>query len=212
MQLESVNRSRPRPLMMLGREHVTGIAKEPAAGPVEVTAEGLAGDGVGNTADHGGPDQALYLYGLDEYRSWAAEDGLAVRPGLFGENLTLSELASASVEVGDRFRLGEVELEATAPRIPCGTLSARVGDGRFASRFAEARRPGAYVRVVAEGVVTPGLDVVRRPAGSGVTLGRCMDAYYDPALPGPELDRLLAAPLASRLRTLLERRRDAGRP
>jgi MOSC domain-containing protein YiiM len=212
MRLESVNRSRPRTLTLLGRERVTGIAKEPTTGPVTVGPDGLDGDGVGNPTDHGGVDQALYLYGLDEYRWWAGEAGLDVVPGLFGENLTVSELASASVEVGDRLAVGPVVLEVTAPRIACATLSGRVGDGGFAARFAEARRPGAYARVLTGGPLQAGADIVATAGGSGVTLLDCVAAYYDPATPSAEVERLLASPLASRFRTMLERRLATGQP
>ena len=184
MRLESVNRSLPRPMTLLDREVVTGIDKRPADGPVTVGRDGLEGDGVGNTEDHGGPDQAVYLYGLDDYAWWAEAEGLAVHPGLFGENLTVSELASAAVEVGDRYTVGSVELEVTAPRIPCRTLAGHLGDGRFASRFTAGRRPGAYGRVITSGSLAAGDAVVVVRSGSGVTLVDCVDAYSTRPRPG----------------------------
>jgi MOSC domain-containing protein YiiM len=96
----------------------------------------------------------------------------------------------------------------TGPRIPCATLSGRVGDGRFAARFAAARRPGAYVRVISVGVIAVGDQVDPMAAGSGVTLLECRDGYYDRAMPPHEVERLLAAPIASRFRTMLETRLD----
>lgn len=206
MRLESVNRSLPRSMTLLDREVVTGIDKEPLDGPVAVTRDGLDGDGVGNPRDHGGPDQAVYLYGLDDYAWWAEAEGLAVHPGLFGENLTLSQLTSATVEVGDRYIVEPVELEVTAPRIPCRTLAGRVGDGGFAARFAGGRRPGAYVRVITGGSLAAGDAVAVARSGSGVTLLDCVDAYYDPAMPRAEVERLLSAPLADRFRTMLQSR------
>lgn len=200
VHLTSVNCSLPRTIDIGGRPVTTGIAKEPVEGPVAVTADGLVGDGVGNTKDHGGPDQAVYLYSLSDYRWWAEHDGLEPHPGLFGENLTVDELATAAVEVGDRLQIGEVELEVTAPRIPCATLAGRVGDGRFAREFAAARRPGAYLRVRREGTIEAGTPVTMVPGGSGVTLAACMDAYYDIATVDGAIHRLLASPLAVRLR------------
>jgi MOSC domain-containing protein YiiM len=192
---------------------VTGIAKVPVDGPVVTGPDGLEGDGVGNTKDHGGPDQAVYLYGVDDYDWWADTEGLDVHPGLFGENLTVSALASAAVEVGDRFVIGAVELEVTGPRIPCAVFSGRVGDGRFATRFAAARRPGAYVRVMTGGSIAAGDEIGHSPGDSGVTLLDCMDAYYDPATPPGEVERLLEAPIAIRFRTMLEGRlAGSGRP
>ena len=67
----------------------TAIDKQPAAGPVAVTADGLEGDGVGDTEHHGGPDQAVYAYGTADYTWWAHELGRSLPPGTFGENLTI---------------------------------------------------------------------------------------------------------------------------
>ena len=212
MRLESVNRSLPRPLTLLGREVVTGIAKEPVDGPVTVGPDGIDGDGVGSPQHHGGPDQAVYLYGNVDYAWWTDNEGLDVHPGLFGENLTVSELRSAELEVGDRFIIGTVELEVTAPRIPCAVLGGRVGDGGFKDRFAAARRPGAYLRVLSSGSIEAGDDVAFAAGSSGVTLLDCVDAYYDTAAPSVEMERLLDAPVAIRVRTMLEARLDRTRP
>lgn len=208
MELHSVNRSRPRPLDLPGGTVVTGIAKEPVPGPVPVRVEGLEGDGVGDTDHHGGLDQAVYLYGLDDYRWWREDQGLEIHPGLFGENLTVTDLSTADLEVGDRLRGRAVELEVTGPRIPCATLAGRVGVADFARRFTRARRPGAYARVLVEGDVTRGDGLELVPGRSGVTLLDCVDAYHDVDTAGAQLRRLLATPLASRLRHRFERRLD----
>ena len=99
-RIESVNVGTPRG--MEGYEGPTGIFKEPAAGPVQLGGEGLAGDYVADAEHHGGPDQAVYLYFSDDYAWWAEELGRALSPGTFGDNLTLSRLASADLAVGDR--------------------------------------------------------------------------------------------------------------
>ena len=80
----------------------TAIDKQPQAGPVAVTVDGLAGDGVGNTKHHGGPDQAVYAYGTPDYAWWEAELGRPLAPGTFGENLTIDGLESAGLAIGDR--------------------------------------------------------------------------------------------------------------
>ena len=106
----------------------TAIDKQPQAGPVAVTVDGLAGDGVGNKRHHGGPDQAVYAYGTPDYAWWEAELGRPLAPGTFGENLTIEGLESAELAIGDRLVAAGVTLEVTSPRIPCATLAARMDD------------------------------------------------------------------------------------
>jgi MOSC domain-containing protein YiiM len=127
-------------------------------------------------------------------------------PGTFGENLTLSSLGEEPVRIGDRFRLGPVLVEVTAPRIPCAVFATRMDEDAWVKRFAEARRPGLYVRVLEPGDVAEGDPVERLGVGEGhPTVVELMDAWYDPE-PDPELlERLLASPLAERARTNVER-------
>ena len=163
MQVVSVNAGRSE-LMRIGARTVeTGIRK----GPVErghVGPLGLAGDVVADVENHGGLDQALYLYSSDDYAFWAAELGGTLEPGTFGENLTLSSFGAEQVRIGDRFRVGEALVEVTAPRIPCAVFATRMGEPDWVNRFADARRPGLYVRVLEPGEVAAG-DPVERLGG-----------------------------------------------
>ncbi len=72
-------------------------------------------------------------------------------------------------------------------------------------RFAAARRPGLYVRVLEPGEVAAGDPVERIDAEHDhPTVVDLMDAWYD-AAPAPELlERLLEAPLAERARANVE--------
>lgn len=143
----------------------TGIHKQPVEGAVFIGRLGVTGDHILDTANHGGPDQAVYIYTRPDYDFWSAQLGRELEPGTFGENLLFSELESASVRLGQRFQVGGALLEVTFARIPCVTLAERMGDPGFVRRFREARRPGMYARVVQEGEVragdsvTPGNDV-----------------------------------------------------
>ena len=204
MKVVSVNAGRAE-LMKIGARTVsTGIRK----GPVErgyVDAFGLAGDVVADEEHHGGLDQALYLYSSDDYAWWGGELGGVPEPGTFGENLTLSSLGSGEVRIGDRFRVGPALVEATAARIPCSVFATRMGEPEWVKRFAAARRPGIYVRVLEPGEVAVG-DAVERIDGDGEhpTVVDLMDVWYDP-LPDPQLlDRLLRSPLAERARVNVE--------
>lgn len=207
MRLLSVNIGQPRRLEGAGKPGLTGIFKEPTLRRVRVQALGLAGDHVMDTRHHGGPDQAVYLYSDEDYRWWAGQLGQRPPPGHFGENLTLSSFGADTVRVGDRYRIGSVLLEVTAPRIPCGTFAARMEDAQWVKRFRAARRPGLYARVLEEGELEAGDPVTHLPGPTtNISVTELFDAWYagtpDPAL----LRRILASPIASRARRDYERK------
>ncbi|HOU42663.1 MAG TPA: MOSC domain-containing protein, partial [Promineifilum sp.] len=102
MHILSVNVGQRTPIANAKASGITGIYKTPAAEPARVTALGLAGDFIADTEHHGGVDQAVYVYGTDDYDWWAAELGRPLAPGTFGKNLTVAGLASGELAVGDR--------------------------------------------------------------------------------------------------------------
>jgi MOSC domain-containing protein YiiM len=206
VNVDSVNAGRAE-LMKLGARTVsTGIRKAPVERG-HVGTLGLAGDVVADEENHGGVDQALYLYSSEDYAWWASELGAAPAPGSFGETVTLSSFGPGPVRIGDRFRLGAVLVEATAPRIPCSVFATRMEQPEWVKRFAAARRPGLYVRVLEPGEVAAGDPVERIDGGEDhPTVVDLMHVWYD-AEPAPELlQRLLQAPLAERARLNVERK------
>ncbi|RDI96127.1 MOSC domain-containing protein [Meiothermus sp. QL-1] len=184
----------------------TSIHKTPVA-EARATFWGLEGDYIADSEHHGGPDQAVYVYSQADYDYWAEELGEALAPGSFGENLVFSSFGPPPLRIGDRFRIGEVVLEVSAPRIPCATLAARMGDPGFVRRFRQARRPGFYARVLAEGWLRPGQPIEKIPAPAHwPTVEGLFQLWYDPA-PSPEqLRAAMAAPLAARFRAAMARR------
>jgi MOSC domain-containing protein YiiM len=215
MRVLSVNAGQAAPIQS-GRKHwQTGIYKQPVSGPVEVTAEGLAGDAVLNRKHHGGPDQAVYVYTAEDYAWWAGELGRELAPGTFGENLTLEGLRSAELVIGDRLEVGEVMLEVTAARIPCGTLAARMGDRYFVKRFKAAERPGVYCRVIRAGRVRTGDTVVlTRYPGEPLSVLEMFREFYNEDPDEAMIHRHLRAPVAIRDREYQEERlaKLIGRP
>ncbi len=206
MRVISVNAGRAETMRIGARDVRTGIRKAPV-GRGHASALGLAGDVVADVENHAGPDQALYLYSQEDYEWWADELGGLPEPGTFGENLTLSSFGDEPVRIGDRFRAGEALLEVTAPRIPCSVFATRMQEDAWVKRFAAARRPGLYVRVLEPGEVADGDPVERLGGGEEhPTVVDLMDVWYDDEPETQLLERLLAAPLAVRARANAERK------
>lgn len=201
MRLVSVNRGRAEPIANAKASGMTGIYKRPLPGPVALSADGLPGDAICDTENHGGVDQAIYVYGMPDYAWWAARLGRQLEPGTFGENLTISELESARLSVGDRLHIGTVTLEVTAPRIPCVTLARRMDDPAFLKAFRAAERPGVYCRVIRAGTLQAG-DAARLEPYAGEPIGviELFRDFFSPRRDAATLRRHLAAPIDIRSR------------
>jgi MOSC domain-containing protein YiiM len=196
----SIGAARPTP----GRKAAkTGIFKVPVDHPVMIGREGLAGDRIVNAKHHGGPDQAVYIECSADLDWWAGELGHPVPPGTFGENLTIEGMQNGDLAVGDRLAIGEVVVEVTAARIPCSTFAARMDDPTFVRRYLRAGRPGAYARVLTEGIVTAGDGVAHTPyPGERITMPEML-RNHGRRLGGADLARHLAAPISARVRDFL---------
>ena len=131
--------------------------------------------------------------------------GRELEPGTFGENLTISELESANFSIGDRLHFSKLILEVSAPRIPCGTLTARMDDPRFIKRYRQAERPGLYCRVIQTGTVQVGENVsLESFEGESVPVLEVFRGYYEKNKSEAMLRRQLDAPIAIRARVDLE--------
>lgn len=168
---------------------------------------GVAGDHIESEKHHGGPDQAVYVYSLDDYKKFEQAWALNISPGMFGENLTVTGLTSNELAIGDRLVFKNVVLEVTSPRIPCATFAAHMLDGAFVAKFIEIGQPGVYCRVLAEGVLEEGesfkLEACQNPV---VTIRELFENYYNKAPIAADLLRMLQAPLAIRARKDVEKK------
>jgi len=155
-----------------GTVGTTAIDKRPVEGEVKVGRLGLYADVQADRKHHGGETQAVYAYSDEDADWWAEQLGRPIPPGFFGENLRVAGLDMSGVRVGDRWRIGTVELEATAPRIPCMTFARWMGeeDRGWVKRFADARRLGTYFRVVETGRLAAGDAISITPAGDDAPL------------------------------------------
>jgi MOSC domain-containing protein YiiM len=202
-RLVSVNVGRPAQIAARrGRPLMSAIRKAPVDGRVRVEGVNVAGDQQADLRVHGGPDKAVYAYASEDIAWWAAQLDTELPFGVFGENLTTEGVDVSGAVIGERWRIGTVELEVSQPRLPCSKLGLRFGDLTMVKRFGEASRPGAYLRIVTEGELGAGdeIELLSRP-DHGVTVALVSDAILlDDSLraraaSAPELAETLAAPL-----------------
>jgi MOSC domain-containing protein YiiM len=170
----------------------TAIDKRPAAGRVPARALGLEGDEQANRAVHGGVDQAVYAYAREDLDWWEGLLGRELPAGRFAENLTTRGVELNDAVIGERWRVGTVEFEVSVPRIPCSVFQAFLAEKSWVKRFTQAGRAGTYLRVVGEGAVGAGDEIVllSRP-DHGITVGETFRALTTER---DRLPRLLDAP------------------
>ncbi len=193
--LHSVNVGLPQPREWaeIGR---TSIDKQSVSGQVAVATLGLVGDQVSDTVHHGGRDQAVYAFAREDLDRWATALGAEIRDGQFGENLTTSGIDVNEAEVGERWRIGTALFEVSSVRTPCNDFKNWMGfsgydKAAWVKRFAAEARPGPYLRVIQEGTITAGDEVVvvHHP-GHGVTVSTMFRALNTDRSLLPELLRV----------------------
>ena len=157
MKIISVNVGLPRLVLRNGEPVSTGIFKDPVAGRVRVRTLNLDGDRQADLSVHGGPEKAVYVYPSEHYDFWKRElPDMDLPWGVFGENLTTTDLFETEINIGDKFRVGTAEVMVTQPRIPCYKLGIRFGRVDIIKRFLVSERSGFYLSVLKEGDVGAG--------------------------------------------------------
>lgn len=191
----SVNVGAVREFEYHSRPSKSAIWKSPVAGRIAARGVNLDGDDQADRKAHGGPDKAVYAYAVEDARWWEREIGRSLAYGEFGENLTTEGIDVNHALVGERWEIGTTVLEISEPRIPCWRLGVRMNDPIFPRRFAEAMRPGAYLRIVVEGSVGAGdeIRVLERPSHR-LTIQDISRIYLRDH---DEVERLLAVPQVS---------------
>ena len=202
--LLSVNVGLPQDVVWHGRTVHTGVWKRPVDGPRLVRRLNIDGDGQGDLAGHGGEQRAVFVYQIGSYHYWQQQLGRDdFSYGQFGENFTVDGLADDQVCIGDRYQIGEALFEVTQPRVTCYRVGIRMNDPRIPALLVSHHRPGFYFRVLREGRVQAGDDIVRVATGPEAMTVADIDALlYLPGHPRQQLRRALRIPALS----------EAGRP
>jgi ferredoxin-NADP reductase/MOSC domain-containing protein YiiM/ferredoxin len=192
-RLLSVNVGLPRDVAWKERTVHTGVWKSPVTGRCRVGRLNLEGDGQGDLAGHGGEHRAVFVYQIESYRYWQEqlkrEDFVY---GQFGENFTVEELPDDVVCIGDRFQVGTALFEVTQPRVTCYRVGIRMNEPRMAALLTSSGRPGFYFRVLREGEVGAGDEIVKvGEAAERMTVAEINALLYLPPHPRERLERAL---------------------
>ncbi|ORB68594.1 MOSC and FAD-binding oxidoreductase domain-containing protein [Mycolicibacterium tusciae] len=190
--LVSLNIGMPADVPWRGKTVHTGIYKKPVQGPVMVRRLNIDGDGQGDLNGHGGEQRAVMVYQTESYEHWQRHFGRDdLEPGTFGENFTITGLSDDEVCIGDRYRIGEAEFEVTQPRVTCFRVGIRLGEPEMPNLLVAHHRPGFYFRVIEEGLVASGDEIVRTRRGRHALSVADVDALL--YLPDRDVDMLRTA-------------------
>ncbi|MDR6227284.1 MOSC domain-containing protein [Desmospora profundinema] len=181
------------------RPWTSAIIKQPVDGPVYLSKTGLAGDGVADQKNHGGPEKAVLAYPFAHYATWREElDRFDIPVGAFGENFLVTDMKEEAVCIGDTYRVGEATVQVSQPRQPCWKPARRMRIKDLVLRMQETGRTGWYFRVLKEGEVKAGqvLQLVERPFPKW-TIARCNEIQYHRPHDHQAAAELAACPLLS---------------
>ncbi|MFF1570156.1 MOSC domain-containing protein [Streptomyces sp. NPDC058293] len=197
--LTALNVGMPRDVPWHGKSVHTGIYKQSVTGPRMVRRLNIDGDGQGDLGGHGGEQRAVLVYQTDSYRYWARELGRDdLTPGQFGENFTVDGLPDDEVCIGDRYRIGDALFEVTQPRVTCYRVGLRMGEPQMAALLVAHHRPGFYLRVIEEGEVEAGQEIVKVATGpEAMTVTEIDQVLYLPGHTRAQVERALRIPALS---------------
>jgi ferredoxin-NADP reductase/MOSC domain-containing protein YiiM len=197
--LLSVNVGLPQDVAWRGRTVHTAVWKQPAAGPQLVRRLNIDGDGQGDLAGHGGEQRAVFVYQIESYQYWQQQLGRDdFTYGQFGENFTVQGLTDDQVCIGDQYQIGGAVFEVTQPRVTCFRVGIRMDDPQLPALLVSHHRPGFYFRVLTEGTVEAGQEIIKLASGpEGMTVAETDALLYLPGHPRQQLLRALRIPALS---------------
>src|SRR4029077_13910734 len=199
-RLLSVNVGLPRDVTWSGKTVRTGIWKSPVEGRRMVRKLNIVGDGQGDLAGHGGEQRAVFVYQMESYHFWERFLGRNdFVYGQFGENFTVEGLPDDEVCVGDRYLIGDAIFEVSQPRVTCYRVGIRMNEPRMPALLVAHHRPGFYFRVLQEGEVRAGDEIVKIADGPERMTVTDVDALlYLPGASREQLQRPLRIPALSK--------------
>src|SRR5580693_4041001 len=200
LRLLSVNAGLPRDVTWNGKTVRTSVWKIPVDGRRMVRRLNIQGDAQADLAGHGGEQRAVFVYQMDSYHYWERFLGRNdFTFGQFGENFTVEGLPDNEVCIGDRYRIEGAEFEVTQPRVTCYRVGIRMNEPRMPALLVAHRRPGFYFRVLQEGEVGAGDDIVKITDGpERISVAEVDALLYLPGHSSERLQRALRIPALSK--------------
>ncbi len=199
-RLLSVNVGLPRDVTWNGKTVRTSVWKSPVSGRRMVRKLDIDGDAQADLAGHGGEQRAVFVYQMDSYHYWQNFlDRSDFTFGQFGENFTVEGLLDSEVCVGDRYHIGDAIFEVSQPRVTCYRIGIRMNEPRMPALLVAHHRPGFYFRVLQEGEVRAGDEIVKIADGPERMTVADVDALlYLPGASREQLQRALRIPALSK--------------
>ncbi|MBA4536949.1 MOSC domain-containing protein [Bacillus aquiflavi] len=153
MKLVNLNIGLPKKMTYNeNKEIVTGICKK-SVDEAYLSYDGFQGDGIADTRYHGGPDRAVCVYADEHYEQWEKEFNIKLPSAAFGENLTVRNMLESDICIGDIYQIGEAVVQISQGRIPCSTITKRIGVPKLLKRIVEEGYTGYLCRVLEEGTI-----------------------------------------------------------
>ena len=192
-RLLSVNVGLPRDIAWKGRTVHTAIWKNPVPGRCRVGLLSIQGDGQGDLAGHGGEQRAVFVYQIESYRYWQEQlSRTDFVHGQFSKNFTVEGLPDDAVCIGDRYQIGTALFEVTQPRVTCYRVGIRMNEPRMPALLTSGGRPGFYFRILQEGEVGSGDEIVKvGQADERMTVAEINALLYSQNHPRDRLERAL---------------------
>jgi len=160
MKIVSTNIGKPTTFEWNGKKEKTGIFKYPVDEPLYLGSEDVENDTVIDRKHHAGEHKACYLFSAEQYPFWKGlYPHLEWNWGMFGENLTVSEMDESVIRIGDIYKIGEALVQVSQPREPCYKLGVRFNDQGILKQYVDHAFPGTYVRILEEGNVKTGNEI-----------------------------------------------------
>ncbi len=181
MKIISTNIARVTTIIHQGKPIKTAILKQPTSNEVTIERTGIIGDEQADRKWHGGEEKAVFGFSANHYPYWQEQlNHDTLSPGMFGENLTISDFSEQHINIGDRFRVGSALLEVSQPRDPCFKIALAIKDERILKLFTRSYCTGIYCRVLENGYAKTGDDVhCEHKADHDISVKKLFRAFYD---------------------------------
>ncbi len=181
MKILSINISKPEKIVFNNKDLFTSIYKKPVNREVEITKDGIIGDGQADLRVHGGFEKAVYVYSYSHYDFWGKQmnQDFSNDFGLVGENLTVENFNEKKVKIGDEISISSCIFKITQPRIPCFKLGIKMNDRNFPRLFSQSGNVGAYMKVLQPGKISIGDEIkIGNQEPDSMTIFEIMELLY----------------------------------